>query len=65
MFSGTFKDIFTNIIAFFMLVVGAIQTYLQGVGDGEINWLTAAFTVFGAIVAWFTGKDSKGNAKQP
>ena len=60
---GTFKDTFTNIIAFAMVIVGAINVYMQSL-VGEINWLQLAMVVLGAVVAYFTGKSGDGKAKK-
>jgi hypothetical protein len=62
MFSGTFKDSFTNVVALILVVAGAINAYLQSV-SGDINWFQLLVAVAGAVVAWFTGKDAAGKPK--
>ena len=64
MFSGTLKDIITNLIAFVMVILAAIQAYLGTVGGGEIDWFQLIIYVVGAIVAYLTGKDSRGKPKK-
>jgi len=63
MFSGTFKDVFTNIIAIIMVIGGAVNAYLQSLNGGDINWLQLLLVIGGAIVAYFTGKNGNGTAK--
>lgn len=64
MFGGTLKDKITNVLALIMAVLSAVQIYFGTLGDNPINWYTLALTVLGAIVAWFTGKDSNGKTKK-
>jgi len=63
MFSGTFKDVFTNVVALLLVVGGAINVYIQTLNGGEINWWQLLVTVGAAVVAWFTGKGSDGKPK--
>ena len=58
------KDKLTNIVAAVILIAGAIDTYLQSIGDGEINWFQLIFYVGGAVVAYFTGKSHTGVSKK-
>ena len=64
MFTGTLKDILTNVLSLIMGVIASVQIYLGTIGEGEINWITLIVTVVGAIVAWFTGKGGDGKAKK-
>ena len=62
MLSGTLKDIITNVVAIILVIGGAVNAYLQSI-TGEINWFQLVFAVFGAVVAYFTGKAGNGKAK--
>jgi hypothetical protein len=60
---GTLKDKITNIGALIVVVVGAINAYLQSqTGDG-INWAQLVLAVVVAVIGYFTGKDSQGKPK--
>lgn len=65
MFGGTLKDKITNVISLIFAIGAAIQAYIATIGDGNIDWFTFFLTVFGAVIAWLTGKDSNGKAKKP
>ena len=64
MFGTTLKDKVTNITGLLMIIGGAVNAYLQSL-VGEINWFQLAFSVLGAVVAYFTGKASDGSSKKP
>lgn len=61
---ATLKDAITNVVAFIMVVLAAVQGYLGTLGGEEINWYTLAITVVGAIVAYLTGKSSDAKPKK-
>lgn len=61
---ATLKDAITNVVAFIMVVLAAVQGYLGTLGGEEINWYTLAITVVGAIVAYLTGKGSDARSKK-
>ena len=53
------KNKITNVIAFAVVILGAVKEAIA-VSTGEsINWWSVAGTVAVAIVAWFTGKPNK------
>lgn len=56
------KNMLSNILAIVLVITGAIQTYMQSVGDGPIDWVQLVLIVVGALIAYFTGKsqDLKG-----
>ena len=60
---GTLKDKITNVVALVMVIGGAINAYFQSLGGGDINYFQLAVVVAGALVAYFTGKDSQGKVK--
>jgi len=64
LFGATLKDAITNIVAFIMVVLAAVQGYLGTLGGQEINWYTLVITVVGAIVAYLTGKGSDAKPKK-
>ena len=63
MLGSTIKDSITNIVAFIMVIGGAVNAYLQSVTD-DINWFQLVFAVLGAVVAYFTGKANDGTPKK-
>ncbi len=63
MFTGTLKDILTNVLSLVMGIIAAVQVYLGTLGGEDINWITFIVTVVSAVIAWFTGKDGRGKAK--
>lgn len=60
---ATLKDAITNIVAFVMVILAAVQGYLGTLGGQEINWYTLVITIVGAIVAYLTGKSGDGTPK--
>lgn len=54
------KDTITNVVAIALVVLGAVQAYLDSLGTGEINWLQLAFAIGAAVIAYFTGKGLDG-----
>ena len=64
MLGATLKDAITNVVAFLLVVLAAVQGYLATLPDGEINWYTLVITVVGAIVAYLTGKGSDAKPKK-
>jgi len=72
MFQGTLKDIITNIFAFIMGIFSLIQVvsivwnqWASTVSQDPtlMEWIQLIISISVAVVAWFTGKDSRGNAK--
>lgn len=61
---ATLKDAITNVVAFMMVILAAVQGYLGTLGGQEINWYTLVITVVGAIVAYLTGKGSDAKPKK-
>jgi hypothetical protein len=51
------KDLITSIIAFLLVVLEPVETYLM---NNEFEWQTFGVTVLAAIVAYFTGKGKDG-----
>ena len=64
MLGATLKDAITNVVAFLLVVLAAVQGYLGTLGGEEINWYTLVITVVGAIVAYLTGKGSNAKPKK-
>lgn len=63
MFSGTLKDVMTNIIALVTVIGTAVSVYLQTIPTGgSINWFQVLIGVAVAVVGWFTGKTDAGKA---
>ena len=59
------KNLITNIIAIISVIIGAVNAYIQSIGEGEINWFQLAMFIIVAIIGWYTGKNAKGSAKTP
>lgn len=60
------KDTLSNIVAVLLIVLEAINAYLQAnTGNGEINYFQLALAVLGAVIAYLTGKkqDLKSKAE--
>jgi len=57
------KDTLTTILAFILLIAGAINTYLQSLNGGEINWFQLLIAVVAATIAYLTGKTATGKKK--
>lgn len=59
------KNLLSNIIAWILVIVGAINGYLQSIGTGEIDWFQMLVFVAGAVIAYLTGKTQnlKGKAE--
>ena len=64
MLKGTLKDKMTNIIALILVVCGSANAYLESLNGGDVNIFMLIFSIGGALIAYFTGKDSKGKAKK-
>jgi formate-dependent nitrite reductase membrane component NrfD len=73
MFQGTLKDIITNVIAFIAgalsLVQAVIIIWQQWLETASpkptlTEWIQLLILIITAVVAWYTGKDSNGKAKQ-
>ena len=58
----TFKDTFTNYLAIVLVILGALNTYLQANAGKSIDWGQLVMFVAAAVISWFTGKDSTGKA---
>lgn len=56
------KDKISNIAGLLILVATAVQQTLSVQAGNDINWLTIAVAVGGAVVAWLTGKKADGKA---
>jgi type IV secretory pathway VirB2 component (pilin) len=56
------KDTITTWLAIIMVVVGAVNTYLQS-QTGDINWIQLIMFVVGAVIAYLTGKAPNGTTK--
>jgi len=57
-----FKNTVTNILAFVLVIGGAINSYLESTA-GDVNWLNLAVAIAAALVAYLTGKDKDGKKK--
>lgn len=55
------KDLISNVLAIILVVVGAVQTYLEATAGQEINWVQLILLIVGALISYFTGKT--GNLK--
>jgi hypothetical protein len=65
MFGGTLKDKITNIGALIVVIIGAINAYLQSsTGDG-VNYGQLVLAIVVAVIGFFTGKTGDGMAKPP
>jgi hypothetical protein len=62
MFTGTPKDIITNIAAIVVVVAQAISTYLQA-NAGDINYIQLVLSIALALGLYLTGKSGDGSAK--
>jgi hypothetical protein len=63
MFTGTVKDIVTNIAGLVLVIVSAIQQALAAYNGQDVNWYQIVATVVVAVIAYFTGKTGDGKAK--
>lgn len=61
---ATIKDAISNVVSFALVVLGAVNAYLQSIGTGEIDWFQLAVFVAGAIISYLTGKGSNAKAKK-
>ena len=61
---ATTKDAITNVIAFVVVISGAINAYIQSLGGGEINWLQLGTAVVVAVISYVTGKGSDARPKK-
>lgn len=50
------KDTLSNAVAIILVIAGALNTYLQSLNGGEINWLQLILVIGGAVIAYLTGK---------
>ena len=57
------KDTLTTILAFILLIAGAINTYLQSLNGGEINWFQLLIAVVAATLDYLNGKTATGKKK--
>lgn len=74
MFSGTFKDVVTNIFAFLMGVFAVIQAvqvvvmqWFSQIGDRKptlTDYIMLVVSIVTTVIAWYTGKGSNGKAKK-
>jgi len=56
------KDKLTTWVAIILVVVEAVNAYLQSTADG-INWYQLVMAVIVAVIAYLTGKKPNGTAK--
>ena len=64
MFSGTFKDIITNIVSIVTVIAGVIKVIIDYSANANLdNWLTYVVGLAVAIALYFTGKTGDGKAK--
>ena len=64
MFTGTFKDVVTNIISVLTVVAGLVGVIVTYTSTANLdNWLTYVIGLAVAIALWFTGKDGEGKPK--
>lgn len=56
------KDKITTYLSIILIVVGAVNTYLQSI-TGDINWVQLIMFVVSAVIAYFTGKNPNGTTK--
>ena len=59
------KDKITNYVAVLLILVEAVNTYLQAHAGQPFDWKLFSLTIGAAIVAWFTGKTPSGAVKTP
>jgi hypothetical protein len=57
------KDTITNYAAIILLVVGAVQTFLQANAGKPIDWGQLTLFVIGAVCSYFIGKTPNGQTK--
>jgi len=57
------KDNVTTIVAFLLIIVGAVQTYLTVNAGNAINWGQLSLYVFSAISSYLIGKNPNGTTK--
>lgn len=62
MFSGTPKDIITNIAALVVVIAQAVSTYLQA-NAGDVNYVQLILAVALAVGLYLTGKAGDGSPK--
>jgi hypothetical protein len=53
------KDLIATIIGVIGAVILAVQTYIQTLGGGEINWWNLALAAIFALLGYFTNKKDK------
>jgi phosphotransferase system glucose/maltose/N-acetylglucosamine-specific IIC component len=64
LFSGTFKDVITNIISILTVIAGVIGVVMEYSATANLdNWLTYVIGLSVAIALYFTGKTGDGKAK--
>jgi len=64
MFTGTFKDIITNIISIITVIAGVIKVIIDYSANANLdNWLTYVIGLAVAIALYFTGKSGDGKPK--
>lgn len=61
---ATIKDAITNVVAFIMVIGGAVNAYIQSLNGGDINWYQLAMAVIVAIISYLTGKGSNAKSKK-
>jgi len=57
------KDTLTTVLAIILIVAGAVNTYIQSIGGGDIDWYQLVLAIVAAVIAYFTGKTADGKKK--
>ena len=61
--TSNLKDVITNYLAVILVILGALNTFLQAHAGQKISWPQLVMFIGGAVIAYFTGKTPAGTAK--
>jgi hypothetical protein len=63
--TSNLKDTITNIVAYILVALGALNTFLQANAGQPINWQQLVLFVTGAVISYLIGKQPNGKTKTP